>query len=141
MNKFKVIGFCGNKNRFDYDQTIENMMVKGTIVFDLMNTSEDTLAQDILRCDKIYVIGEKFEMGELAQDIIAYANLTGKPILSLNGITESEIRCYTITFCLNMAEGLMMVNESEKLAENFEDKTKDNLSSCYGIVNKLDEDD
>lgn len=141
MREVKVIGFCGNKNRFDYDQLVEDMRSKGNIVYDLMNTSEDTLAQDILKCDKLYVIGEKFEMDELAQDIIAYANLMGKPILSLNGITESEIRCYTITFCLNMAEGLMAVNEGDRLAEIFEDKTKDNLNSCYGIVNKHGEDD
>ena len=122
MNKLKVIGFCGNKNRFDYDNTIENMMAKGTIVFDLMNTSEDTLAQDILTCNKIYVIGEKFEMNELAQDVIAYANLMGKPILSLHGITESEIRCFTINFCMNMAEGLMLVNETDRLDEIFKDE-------------------
>lgn len=130
MNKFKVIGFCGNKNRFDYDQTIENMVVKGTIVFDFMNTSEDTLAQDILRCDKLYVIGEKYEMSELAQDIIAYANLMGKPILSLNGITESEIRCFTINFCMNMAEGLMAVNEGIKIYD-----------TIFGDNNDLDEND
>jgi hypothetical protein len=46
----------------------------------------------------------------------------GKPILSLNGITESEIRCFTINFCMNMAEGLMAVNEGERLAEILKDE-------------------
>lgn len=119
MREVKVVGFCGNKYRFDYDHLVENMKGKGKIVYDFMNTSDDTLAQDILKCNKLYVIGEKYEMNELAQDVIAYANLMGKPILSLNGITESEIRCFTINFCMNMAEGLMMVNEGERLAEIF----------------------
>lgn len=119
MKEVKVIGFCGNKNRFDYDQLVEDMRSKGNIVYDFMNTSDDTLAQDILRCDKLYVVGEKWEMNELAQDVMSYANLMGKPILSLNGITESEIRCFTINFCMNMAEGLMMLNEGEMLAKTF----------------------
>lgn len=122
MKEVKVIGYVGNQNRFDYDPLVEQARSRGKIVYDFMNTSEDTIAQDILKCDKLYVIGEKHEMSELAQDVIAYANLMGKPILSLNGITESEIRCYTIAFCMNMAEGLMMVNEGERLAENFKDE-------------------
>ncbi len=122
MREVKVVGFCGNKYRFDYDHLVENMKGKGKIVYDFMNTSDDTLAQDILKCNKLYVIGEKYEMNELAQDVIAYANLMGKPILSLNGITESEIRCFTINFCMNMAEGLMAVNEGERLAEIFKDE-------------------
>lgn len=119
MKEVKVIGYVGNQNRFDYDPLVEQARSRGQLVYDFMNTSDDTLAQDILKCDKLYVIGEKFEMSELAQDVIAYANLMGKPILSLNGITESEIRCFTINFCMNMAEGLMAVNEGERLAEIF----------------------
>lgn len=118
----KVIGYVGNQNRFDYDPLVEQARSRGQLVYDFMNTSDDTLAQDILKCDKLYVIGEKYEMSELAQDVIAYANLMGKPILSLNGITESEIRCFTINFCMNMAEGLMAVNEGERLAEIFKDE-------------------
>lgn len=119
MKEVKVIGYVGNKYRFDYDALIYEARRSGQEVYDFMNTSDDTLAQDILKCDKLYVIGEKYEMNELAQDVIAYANLMGKPILSLNGITESEIRCFTINFCMNMAEGLMAVNEGETLAKIF----------------------
>lgn len=122
MREVKVIGYVGNKNRFDYDAMVYEARNKGQVVCDLMDTSDDTLAQDILRCEKLYVIGEKFEMNELAQDVIAYANLMGKPILSLNGITESEIRCFTINFCMGMAEGLMMLNEGEILAKTFKDE-------------------
>lgn len=122
MKEVKVIGYVGNQNRFDYDPLVEQARSRGQLVYDFMNTSDDTLAQDILKCDKLYVIGEKYEMNELAQDVIAYANLMGKPILSLNGITESEIRCFTINFCMNMAEGLMAVNEGERLAEIFKDE-------------------
>ena len=117
MKEVKVIGYVGNKNRFDYDAMVYEARNKGQLVYDFMNTSDDTLAQDILKCDKLYVIGEKYEMNELAQDVIAYANLMGKPILSLNGITESEIRCFTINFCKNMAVCLMAINEVEILAE------------------------
>lgn len=130
MREVKVIGFCGNKYRFDYDHLVENMKGKGKIVYDFMNTSDDTLAQDILKCDKLYVIGENYEMNELAQDVIAYANLMGKPIFSLNGITESEIRCFTINFCMNMAEGLMAVNEGIRIYD-----------TIYGDNNDLDEND
>lgn len=119
MKEVKVIGYVGNQNRFDYDPLVDQARSRGQLVYDFMNTSDDTLAQDILKCDKLYVIGEKYEMNELAQDVIAYANLMGKPILSLNGITESEIRCFTINFCMNMAEGLMAVNEGETLAKIF----------------------
>ncbi len=119
MKEVKVIGYVGNKYRFDYDALVYEARRSGQEVYDFMNTSDDTLAQDILKCDKLYVIGEKYEMNELAQDVIAYANLMGKPILSLNGITETEIRCFTINFCMNMAEGLMAVNEGERLAEIF----------------------
>lgn len=119
MKEVKVIGYVGNKYRFDYDALVYEARHSGQEVYDLMNTSDDTLAQDILKCNKLYVIGEKYEMNELAQDIIAYANLMGKPILSLNGITESEIRCFTINFCMNMAECLMAVNEGETLAKIF----------------------
>lgn len=119
MKEVKVIGYVGNKYRFDYDALVYEARRSGQEVYDFMNTSDDTLAQDILKCDKLYVIGEKYEMNELAQDVIAYANLMGKPILSLNGITESEIRCFTINFCMNMAEGLMAVNEGETLAKIF----------------------
>ena len=119
MREVKVVGYVGNKNRYDYDQLVAQARSRGLVAYDFMNTSDDTLAQDILKCDKLYVIGEKYEMSELAQDVIAYANLMGKPILSLNGITESEIRCFTINFCMNMAEGLMAVNEGERLAEIF----------------------
>lgn len=116
MKEVKVIGYVGNKYRFDYDALVYEARRSGQEVYDFMNTSDDTLVQDILKCDKLYVIGEKYEMSELAQDVIAYANLMGKPILSLNGITESEIRCFTINFCMNMVEGLMAVNEGERLA-------------------------
>lgn len=119
MKEVKVIGYVGNKYRFDYDALVYEARRSGQEVYDFMNTSDDTLAQDILKCDKLYVIGEKYEMNELAQDVIAYANLMGKPILSLNGITESEIRCFTINFCMNMADGLMAVNEGETLAKIF----------------------
>jgi hypothetical protein len=122
MREVKVVGYVGNKNRYDYDQLVAQARSRGLVAYDLMNTSDDTLAQDILRCDKLYVVGEKYEMSELAQDVIAYANLMGKPILSLNGITESEIRCFTINFCMNMAEGLMAVNEGERLADIFKDE-------------------
>lgn len=117
MKKVKVIGYVGNKNRFDYDAMVYEARYKGQLVYDFMNTPDDTLVQDILKCEKLYVIGEKYEMSEHAQDIIAYANLMGKPILSLHGITESEIRCFTINFCMNMAECLMVINEGERLAE------------------------
>lgn len=130
MKEVKVIGYVGNKNHIDYDTLVELARSRGQIVYDFMNTSEDTLAQDILKCDKLYIIGEKFEMNELAQDVIAYANLMGKPILSLNGITESEIRCFTINFCMNMAEGLMAVNEGIKIYD-----------TIYGDNNDLDEND
>ena len=130
MKEVKVIGYVGNKNRFDYDALVDQAHLKGQVVYDFMNTSDDTLAQDILKCDKLYIIGEKFEMNELAQDVIAYANLMGKPILSLNGITESEIRCFTINFCMNMAEGLMAVNEGIKIYD-----------TIYGDNNDLDEND
>jgi hypothetical protein len=119
MREVKVVGYVGNQNRFDYDQLVAQARSRGQVVYDFMNTSDDTLAQDILKCDKLYVIGEKYEMSELAKDVIAYANLMGKPILTLNGITEIEIRHFTINFCMNMAEGLMMVNE---LAKNFKDE-------------------
>lgn len=122
MKEEKVIGYVGNKYRFDYDAMIYEARHSGQVVYDFMNTSEDTLAQDILKCDKLYIIGEKYEMSELAQDVIAYANLMGKPILSLNGITESEIRCFTINFCMNMAEGLMLVNEANRLDEILKDE-------------------
>lgn len=119
VKEVKVIGYVGNKYRFDYDALVYEARRSGQVVYDFMNTSDDTLAQDILKCDKLYVIGEKYEMNELAQDVIAYANLMGKPILSLNGITESEIRCFTINFCMNMAEGLMLANEGDRLSEIF----------------------
>lgn len=119
MKEVTVVGYVGNKNRYDYDQLIAQARSRGLITYDLMNTSEEHVCDDILRCDKIYIIGEKFEMNELAQDIIAYANMMQKPINSLDGITESEIRCFTINFCMNMAEGLMAVNEGERLAEIF----------------------
>ena len=130
MKEVKVIGYVGNKYRFDYDALVYEARRSGQEVYDFMNTSDDTLAQDILKCDKLYIIGEKFEMNELAQDVIAYANLMGKPILSLNGITESEIRCFTINFCMNMAEGLMAVNEGIKIYD-----------TIYGDNNDLDEND
>lgn len=119
MREVKVVGYVGNKNRYDYDQLVAQARSRGLVAYDLMNTAEEHVCDDILRCDKIYVVGEKFEMNELAQDIIAYANIMQKPINSLDGITESEIRCFTINFCMGMAEGLMMVNEGERLAEIF----------------------
>lgn len=122
MREVKVVGYVGNKNRYDYDQLVAQARSRGLVAYDLMNTAEEHVCDDILRCDKIYVVGEKFEMNELAQDIIAYANMMQKPINSLDGITESEIRCFTINFCMNMAEGLMMVNEGEMLAKTFKDE-------------------
>lgn len=122
MREVKVVGYVGNKNRYDYDQLVAQARSRGLVAYDLMNTAEEHVCEDILRCDKIYVVGEKFEMNELAQDIIAYANMMQKPINSLDGITESEIRCFTINFCMNMAEGLMAVNEGERLAEIFKDE-------------------
>lgn len=130
MKEVKVIGYVGNKYRFDYDALVYEARRSGQEVYDFMNTSDDTLTQDILKCDKLYVIGEKYEMSELAQDVIAYANLMGKPILSLNGITESEIRCFTINFCMNMAEGLTAVNEGIRIYD-----------TIYGDNNDLDEND
>ena len=130
MKEVKVIGYVGNKYRFDYDALVYEARRSGQEVYDFMNTSDDTLAQDILKCDKLYVIGEKYEISELAQDIIAYANLMGKPILSLNGITESEIRCFTINFCMNMAECLMAVNEGIRIYD-----------TIFGDNNDLDEND
>lgn len=142
MKEVKIIGYVGNKYRFDYDALVYEARRSGQEVYDFMNTSEDTLAQDILKCGKLYVIGEKFEMDELAQDVIAYANLMGKPILSLNGITESEIRRFTINFCMNMAEGLMLLDEPDNLDKIFKIKVKDHLNSLYGVsATKLDEDD
>ena len=122
MREVKVVGYVGNKNRYDYDQLVAQARSRGLVAYDLMNTAEEHVCDDILRCDKIYVVGEKFEMNELAQDIIAYANMMQKPINSLDGITESEIRCFTINFCMNMAEGLMAVNEGERLADIFKDE-------------------
>ena len=116
MSKTIVAGYVGNTNRYDYYRIIAQTRSEGQVAYDLMNTAEEHVCSDIFICDKIYVIGEKYEMNELSQDIIAYANLMGKPILSLNGITESEIRCFTINFCMNMAEGLMAINEGERLA-------------------------
>lgn len=130
MKEVKVIGYVGNKYRFDYDALVYEARRSGQEVYDFMNTSDDTLVQDILKCDKLYVIGEKYEMSELAQDVIAYANLMGKPILSLNGITESEIRCFTINFCMKMAEGLTAVNEGIRIYD-----------TIYGDNNDLDEND
>ena len=130
MKEVKVIGYVGNKYRFDYDALVYEARRSGQEVYDFMNTSDDTLVQDILKCDKLYVIGEKYEMSELAQDVIAYANLMGKPILSLNGITESEIRCFTINFCMNMAEGLTAVNEGIRIYD-----------TIYGDNNDLGEND
>lgn len=130
MREVKVVGYVGNKNRYDYDQLVAQARSRGLVAYDLMNTAEEHVCDDILRCDKIYVVGEKFEMNELAQDIIAYANMMQKPINSLDGITESEIRCFTINFCMNMAEGLMAVNEGIRIYD-----------TIYGDNNDLDEND
>lgn len=130
MEEVKVIGYVGNKNRYDYEQIVRQSRSRGVFTYDLMNTAEEHVCNDILSCDKIYIVGEKYEMSEFAQDVIAYANLMGKPILSLNGITESEIRCFTINFCMNMAEGLMAVNEGIRIYD-----------TIFGDNNDLDEND
>ncbi len=136
------VGYVGNKNRYDYDQLVEQARSKGLIVYNLMNVPEEYICDDILRCGKIYVVGEKYEMNEFAQDVIAYANLMGKPILSLNGITESEIRRFTINFCMNMAESLMLLDEPDSLDEIFKIKVKNHLNSIYGVsATKLGEND
>lgn len=113
MREVRVIGFVGNPERFGYNDHIALMRRRGNgnVVYDLMNNTDTTIADDIMRCDKIYVIGDASEMPSEAQDIIGYATIMCKPILPLYNVTPEDIRLWTANFCINMAEGLMMLNE------------------------------
>lgn len=108
--KIDRIGYVGNPNRYDYDEYVALARSRGKIAYNLMIASDEHLCADIIKCEKIHVIGEKWEMPSKAKNIIAYANIIGIPILCLNDITESDIREFTIEFCFDMAFSLIDIN-------------------------------
>ena len=107
MAKVKTVGYCGNTHHKDYDDLIWEARDNGIMTYNLMTTDDLTLCDDIIKCEKIYVIGDFYEIPAQARRIIAYAFIIGKPILSIGGLDETFYRNCTVEFCLNMAEGLL----------------------------------
>ena len=107
MAKVKTVGYCGNTHHKDYDDLIWEARDNGIMTYNLMTDNELTVCDDIIKCEKIYVVGDFYEIPPFARKIIAYAFIIGKSILSIGELDESFYRHCTAEFCIDMAMGLL----------------------------------
>ncbi len=110
----KTVAFVGNVNRFNYYTRILAAKDNGHKVYDLMNTSEEQVTQDLLESYSLVVIGDWYELPQDARDIIGLAQIIGKPVRYLNDVPADFQKACTINFCMSIADGLI----SSLLGEN-----------------------
>ena len=102
----KVNAYVGNKNRFDYHHIIESAIKNGFMTYDLMNTSEEHITQDLLEANKLVIIGDWWELPKDARDIMALAQIIGKPVKCLNDVPVSIEKNCVVDFCTSIVEGI-----------------------------------
>lgn len=103
----KTIAYVGNKNRYDYNCHIESTKREDFKVYDLMNTSQEQITQDLLEATDLVVIGDWWELPKDARDIMGLAQIIGKPITFYNDVPADFQKVCVVNFCMGIADGLL----------------------------------
>ncbi len=103
----KIAAFVGNKNRYNYYKRIEDANRNGYVVYDLMNTSEEQITQDLLKAESLVVIGDWYELPKDACDIMGLAHIIGKPITCYNDVPSDFQKVCVVNFCMGIADGIL----------------------------------
>lgn len=110
-----IVGFIGDGGS-RYSSHVENMRKHENIVYDLCNTSEEQVVQDMLKCDKIYVIGDYKTFSRDVWDCISLASVCGKDIRDLDNLPVGELNKHTVEFLRDVADS---IESAYKLAKRF----------------------
>ena len=103
--EIRIVGFIGDGGS-RYRHHVETMKKHDNIVYDLCNTSEEQVVQDMLKCDKIYVVGDYKSFTRDVWDCIALASVCGKDIRDLDNIPVGEFNKHTVEFLRDVADSL-----------------------------------
>ncbi len=103
----KTIAFVGNVNRYDYYNNIASAKFEGCKVYDLMNTAEEQVVQDLFEADELVVIGDWYKLPRDARDIIGLAQIIGKTIVFRNDVPLDFQKVCVVNFCMGIADGIM----------------------------------
>lgn len=114
----KCIAYVGNVNRYDYDDVIEFAKDNGVKTYDLMNTSQEQITQDLLEAKSLVVIGDWWELPKDARDIIGLAQIIGKTIRYLNDVPGGFQKMCIVNFCTELADGILFAEGTSELGED-----------------------
>lgn len=103
--EIEIVGFIGD-NGSRYRSHVVSMRKHENIVYDLCNTSEEKVVQDMLKCDKLYVVGAYNLFSRDVWDCISLASICGKDIRNLDELPVEEINKHTVEFLRDLADGL-----------------------------------
>lgn len=110
-----IVGFIGDGGS-RYSSHVASMRKHENIVYDLCNTSEEQVVQDMLKCDKIYVIGDYKAFSRDVWDCISLASVCGKDIRDLDNLPVGELNKHTVEFLRDVADS---IESAYKLAKRF----------------------
>lgn len=103
--EIEIVGFIGD-NGSRYRSHVVSMRKHENIVYDLCNTSEEHVVDDMLKCDKIYVVGAYNLFSKDVWDCLSLASVCGKDIRNLDDLPVGELNKHTVDFLRRMADGL-----------------------------------
>lgn len=107
----KTIAYVGNVNRYDYNDVIKHADFNGVKTYNLMNTSQEQITQDLLEANSLVVIGNWWEIPKDARDIMGLAQIIGKPVRCLNDVPVNFEKMCVVEFCTGIIEGIFNEND------------------------------